>query len=129
MTAPRQSDRAFGLTFACMFAAIWAIGRFAFGHAFMWPLVVAGIFLAVSLTVPGTLLPLNRLWYLIVGRLGRISNLVVLGIFFYGCILPFGMLLRLLGRDPMQRHRDAGAKTYWCPVRRHAGKDTYSDMF
>lgn len=74
-------------------------------------------------------MPLNRLWEQLGHRLGLVSNTVLLGIFFYLMITPFGVVMRLLSTDPMQRRTDPGAQTYFTSVQRHANPETYSDMF
>ena len=36
-----------------------------------------------------------------------------LGLIFFLCIMPIGFLMRLSGKDPMQRRFDRTAKSYW----------------
>ena len=75
------------------------------------------------------LLPLNRLWAVFAHRLGHVNNYLLLGLFFYVFIVPAGLILRLLGRDPMCRGFDAKAPTYWTPVTRRTDAETLRDMF
>ncbi len=125
----RQSERAFGLMFAGVFAVIAGVGWLAFDAQLYWALAVAGAFLVTALAAPWVLLPLNRLWAVFGHRLGRLNNYVVLGLFFYVFIVPAGLILRLLGRDPMSRAFDAKAPTYWTPVTRRTDAETLRDMF
>ena len=129
MVTRGQSDRAFGLMFAGVFAAIAAVGWLAFDVALAWAAAVAGGFLVIALLVPGVLLPLNRLWSGFAHRLGQLSNAVLLGLFFFLFVLPIGLLLRLLGQDPMKRRLEAEEDTYWTPVTRHASEETFQDLF
>ncbi len=129
MPGIRQSDQAFGLMFAAVFAAIAGVGWLAFDARLYWVMAAAGLFLVTALTVPWVLLPLNRLWTVFARRLGRLNNYVVLGLFFYVFIVPAGLILRLLGRDPMSRAFDAKAPTYWTPVTRQTDAETLRDMF
>ncbi len=129
MSAVRQSDRAFGLTFAAVFAAISGVGWLAFDAVLYWPWAVSAFFLAVALGAPGLLLPLNRLWAGFAHRVGQGSNFLLLGLFFNLFILPFGLMLRLLGRDPMNRKIDEKADSYWSPIKRKTDADTFRDMF
>jgi hypothetical protein len=124
-----QSDRAFGLMFAGVFAAIAAVGWLVFDVVLVWAAALAAAFLATALLVPGVLLPLNRLWNLFAHRLGRLSNAVLLGLFFFLFVLPMGLLLRLLGRDPMKRSLRSEEITYWTSVTRHASEETFRDLF
>ena len=62
-------------------------------------------------------------------RLGHVNNYLLLGLFFCVFIVPAGLVLRLLGRDPMCRGFDAKAPTYWTPVTRRTDAETLRDMF
>lgn len=129
MTRTRQTDRAFGFTAAVLCAAI-ATGAWAlFDAALVWPWPLAGAFLAAAVAFPGVLLPLNRLWGGFAWRLGQINNFLLLALFFYLLVLPAGLIIRLLGQDPMPRAPDRNAKSYWSPVRRQADAETFRDMF
>jgi hypothetical protein len=124
----RQSDRAFGLMFAAVFAAI-AIGIFfIFNVVVMWAILTSGIFLVLAIFLPWTLLPLNRLWSAFAAQLGHINNHVLLGAFYYVIVTPMGLILRLF-RDPMHRKIDLNTASYWSPVRRKAEAETYRDLF
>jgi len=129
MTAKRQSNRAFGLMFAAVFAAVAGVGWLAFDARPYWTLALAGLFLVSALVVPRVLLPLNRLWAGFARRLGRFNNFLLLGLFFYIFLVPAALIIRLLGRDPMCRARDSKAPTYWTPVGRQADAETFRDMF
>jgi len=50
---------------------------------------------------------------LLAAPIGIVVSLSVLGIVYYVVVTPIGLLTRLLGRDPMQKHRDPNADTYW----------------
>ncbi len=129
MTTIRQSDRAFGLTFATVFAIIGLVGWLVFEARLIWAPVAASVFLLVALAAPGILLPLNRLWARIAHRVGLFSNALLLGSFFFLFVLPLGLIIRLFGKDPMVRTIDAEAETYWTPVGRQCDRETLTDMF
>ena len=129
MTTIRQSDRAFGLTFAAVFAIIGLVGWLVFEARLIWAPIAASVFLLVALAAPGILLPLNRLWARIAHRVGLFSNALLLGSFFFLFVLPLGLIVRLFGKDPMVRTIDAEAETYWTPVGRQCDRETLTDMF
>lgn len=62
-----------------------------------------------------------RGWYRVSLRLGFYSSQFigrcVLLIFFIFIITPFGWMLRLMGKDPLQLRRPPGAATYWHPAK------------
>jgi len=129
MTQPRLSDRKFGLMFAAVFAIFFAAGWFFFGTTVRWLLVASGVFLVLALVLPGALLPLNRLWGVLSGRIHRVVNFTLLASFFYLLVLPFGLVMRLFGRDAMDRARSPETASYWRPVTRHTDETTLPDMF
>jgi len=125
----RQSDRAFGLMFTGVFAVIFVVGWFVFDKRLDWAAYVAAAFLLVALIRPTLLMPLNRIWMGFAHRLSGVSNRIVLGLFFFGILTPFGFILKLFSRDPMTRNNNPDTLTFWQPVKRQLSKDTLSDMF
>jgi hypothetical protein len=59
--------------------------------------------------------PLNRLWLRLGLLLQRITNPIVLGILFFGTVLPIGLLMRLAGKNPLRLGFDRDARSYWTP--------------
>lgn len=77
-----------------------------------WPWIVAGILWIWALLLPTTLLPVYRGWLAIGHVLGWINTRIILGIMFYFLFLPVGLIMRLLGKDPMARKLDKSLSTY-----------------
>ncbi len=129
MIEHRQTDRAFGLTFAVIFAVICAVGWLVFDAVLVWAAAVSGVFLALALALSWILMPLNRLWSRFAFRLGIVSNYILLGVFFFVFVMPFGFIIRLLGKDPMHRSLKTKTGSYWTPVGRETNSETFHDMF
>ena len=55
----------------------------------------------------------NRIWLKLGLVLHRIVNPVIMAILFYGTLLPIGLLMRLLGKDPLRLRLDKKAVSYW----------------
>lgn len=110
-----SSNRTFGLVFTLFFAALALWPLRAGGSARLWAAILAGGFLLPALFRPGMLAPLNRYWTRLGLLLGRVVHPVVIAILFYGAFTPIGILLRRFSRDPMRRHFDPEAATYWIP--------------
>ena len=123
------SDRAFGFTFAAVFALISVVGWFVFNTLLIWAVVLWGTFLALALIAPWILLPLNRLWMWLALGIGHVVNFLLLSAFFFVVVLPFGVAMRLLRKDPMKRKMDPRARSYWTAVERHASTEVFKDMF
>ena len=47
--------------------------------------------------------------------IGFVLSHVILALVYYLVITPIGLLMRLLGRDPLQRRFEPALKTYWEP--------------
>ena len=109
-----SSDRSFGLVFAALFAFLagWPVVR---GHALnrRWAIVLSALFLAAALGRPALLTQLNRAWTLFAKLLHRISTPIIMGLFFFLVITPFGLLLRLRKGDLMRGRFDAAGESYW----------------
>ncbi len=114
---PKQlGNRAFGLIFAAIFivVAAWPV-LFGKGlHAYReWAVIVAALFAVPALVYPACLQPLNNLWTKFGLLMHSIINPLLMGLIFFIAVLPTGMIIKLLGKDPMRRRIDAQAETYW----------------
>lgn len=125
----RQTDRAFGLTFAAVFTIIGGVIWFLTKSLDYWPFIIACVFAILALAVPGVLLPLNRLWSWFGGWFGHINNTLILVLFYVLFMIPFGVIMRLFGRDPMTRKIRGGQETYWQQPTRQLDRDTLRDMY
>jgi hypothetical protein len=108
-----SSDRSFGLVFAA-FSSLLGILSFLHGSRY-WPIWfgVAVVMLIVALAAPNLLAPFNWAWTRLGLVLHTIISPAVLAILFYVCIAPIGFLMRLSGTDPLHRHYDIDAESYW----------------
>ena len=68
-------------------------------------------------------------WMLAAVPIGWTISHLVLGIVFFAVVTPIGLLMRLLGRDPMDRRFDPNAKTYWAQRLPVGATDRYFRQF
>jgi hypothetical protein len=125
-----SSERNFGLVFAGLFTLLGTLSFYHGGtHWYYW-FPLAALFAVFAYAAPGVLAPLNRLWAKFGHLLHTIISPLLLGILFYLCIVPIGLLMRLSGKDPMRRKFDPAAKSYWI-VRTPAGPapETFKNQF
>jgi hypothetical protein len=109
----RASDRAFGLVMAGFFALVglWPV---VVGHGPRpWAVAVAVAFLAAAGLCPARLAPLHRGWLWLGERMHRIVSPIVLGLVYLLAVVPTGLLLRALGKDPMRRGFEPERESYW----------------
>ena len=113
-TAIKQaSERSFA---AVMAGALALVGAWRWwqggGGAGMWMLGAVAV-IAAGLLAPALLAPLNRAWTQLGLALSKVANPVVLGVLYGVVFVPMGLLMRLMGKDPLHLKFDAGAETYW----------------
>ncbi|WP_284268787.1 SxtJ family membrane protein [Bradyrhizobium iriomotense] len=112
--AKLPSNRRFGLAFCALFLALSAYaaikGHIAAAYVSLFGISVA--FASIALTVPRILAPLNLLWFYFGELLGRLISPLVLGIIFFGLLVPIAFIARLLGRDELHLKRRPVA-SYW----------------
>ena len=107
------SNRSFGGVFTVVFAAVGLLPLIRGGEIRVWALIVAAVFFAAALLSPGLLAPLNRLWFKFGMLLHRVVSPLVMGMLFYVVVTPTGLVMRLLGKRPLDLEFDAAATTYW----------------
>jgi len=116
-----SSERSFGRVMAALFLLIGVLPLLHAPHQTRWwAIVVAGVFAGLAQWWAAPLQPLNRLWMKFGLLLHRIVSPIVLAFLFYSTVLPVGLLMRLLNKDPLGLRIDRSAATYWIP-RRPAG--------
>ncbi len=86
--------------------------RFLLGEIFLSlgvVLVLCGRF------APMLLGPFEKAWWALALAMSAVMSRVLLGLFFYLIILPVGLVMRVIGRDAMERRWKQDASTYWTP--------------
>jgi len=75
-------------------------------------LILSVFFIVITIFKPTLLLPLNKLWMMFGLLLGKIISPIVIGIIFYLIFSPFGIIMRLYGRDELILKRSK-SHSYW----------------
>jgi hypothetical protein len=78
---------------------------------------IAAILALIGLLWPRGAILFDRSWMFVAGVLGYINSRILLSIMFYGVIAPYGFVMRLFGRNTMNR-RGPNSDTYWIPRKR-----------
>lgn len=129
-TIEGSSDRVFGLVFAGAFSVL-ALWPMVHGGAIrLWAILLAAVFLVLALAVPRALSRLNRLWMRLGLLMGRVVSPVAIGIVYYLTVVPTGLIMRALGKNPMRLGFDKELPSYWIK-REPPGPDpkSMSDQF
>src|SRR4029078_2728147 len=100
------SDRSFGLVMAGVLLLLAAFNGWHSGHSWPWTGAAGTLFLVAALFYPRALAPLNRLWFRFGLLLHKVVNPIVMGLIFYGAVLPTGLVMRALGHDLLRLKRE-----------------------
>ncbi len=105
--------RSFGFIVGGGFAiiALWP-AVFRGGQPRLWLLTLAGVLLTLAILLPGSLRPAYRVWMAIGHVLGWVNTKIILSVIFYTLFTPVGLVMRLLGKDPMLRKFERNTDTY-----------------
>lgn len=73
---------------------------------------LGGTLLALGLAIPSRLGPLYRGWMRFALVLSKVTTPIFMGVVFFLVITPTGIVMRLLGKDPLRRD-DSEADGFW----------------
>jgi hypothetical protein len=106
-TVLMPSDRKFGWTFTALFVLV---GAFIYS-----PLLVGigAILAVVTLTRAHWLAPAKRAWMKLGEALHHIVSPLMMGLIYFAVFTPTAIVMRMVGRDALERSFDAAAPTYW----------------
>lgn len=106
--------RSFGLVFAGAIALVFgALLPFLLETAIpYWPFLLALVLFAWSIVVPRSLKIIYRPWMKFGIALNRITTPIIMGAVFFLLITPVSLLMKLIGRDPLDRGFDPHAQSY-----------------
>lgn len=107
------SDRSFGIVFAVVFAIIGLLPLWNGESMRVWALVIAGVFLSAALIYSKVLAPLNRIWFQFGLLLHKIVSPLIMGLIFFGAVMPTGLLMRLFGKKTLDLDFDPSKQSYW----------------
>ena len=122
-----NSNRSFGIVFFFVFLIIslWPLTNE--NPLRVWSVFVAIIFLILGLMNSKLLTPLNVLWFKFGKLLGSIVAPIVMGIVFFIIITPTGFIMRIFGKDLLNKKYNNKSKSYW--INREKSKGTMKQQF
>jgi len=107
------TERNFGIVFAVFFALIGCAPLYHGDAVRWWAIGLGMVFLFCAFVAPYLLRPLNQLWFKFGLLLHHVVNPIIMGVLYFGTIVPMGLLLRVLGKDLLRLKFDRGAASYW----------------
>lgn len=82
------------------------------GNIPLWPWIIMGVLVSLAVIWPMALQPVYIGWMKFGLVMNWINTRLILGILFYLMFLPIGLVMRLLGNDPMKRKLDKSLASY-----------------
>lgn len=112
-TSETRHLRRFGFMVGGVFAAlaVWPV-VFQSGPLRGWAAAIAGVLIVLGAVMPIGLRWPYRGWMFAGHLLGWLNTRLLLGLVYYLVMTPIGLLLRLVGRDPLDR-RLMDRASYW----------------
>ena len=108
-----SSNRNFGFVFFIVFLILgfWPITN---GEEIrIWLVAISLIFLILGIMKSKLLTPLNQLWFKFGMILGAIVAPIIMGAVFFLVVTPIGIVMRLMGKDLLNKKHDKKKETYW----------------
>ncbi len=109
-----KSLRKFGITMGITFMAIafFIFLRHKY-HLFAIFTTLAAVFFILAFIVPNLLKPINIVWMGLAYILGWINTRLILIFIFYLVFTAIGLIMRLFGRDLIDKKIEKGRDSYW----------------
>ena len=76
-------------------------------------LVVSGLAGLFGVAFPSGIRPVYVVWMLAVYPIGFVISHIVVATVFYLVVSPMALIMRAIGRDPLERAFEPAAMTYW----------------
>jgi hypothetical protein len=77
-------------------------------------LAAAGtVLVALGMAYPAALREIRAGWLMLAYALGWVNTRLLLALFYYGIVSPVGLVMRLFGRDPLERKWSSDQPSYW----------------
>ncbi|MCD6589064.1 MAG: hypothetical protein J7K88_10995 [Candidatus Fermentibacteraceae bacterium] len=108
--------RKYGLLMFTAFAVI-SVLLFLRGRA-AWPYtaVPSILFLFLALALPVALAPVEKFWMKLAFVMGFVMTNVLLILVYIIAVVPTGLILRLIGKNSIQKGFQQGTSSYWIDV-------------
>ena len=122
-----SSNRNFALVFFVVFliVGLWPL---TFGYPIrIWSTVISLVFLILGLMNSKLLTPLNKLWFKFGMILGAIVSPIVMAAVFFLVVTPIGLIMRVMGKDLLEKKYNKKKQTYW--IKRNQSMGTMKRQF
>ncbi len=125
--SPRDM-RKFGITMAVILGLIAGLLFWRGREHWVYFGGAAAFFLVFGLALPGALKPIHKVWMGLALVMGAVMSRVILTVLFFLVITPLGVIIRLTGKDLLDKKPGKTAPSFW---KDHAPrvKEDYENQF
>lgn len=127
LNTDKRSLEKFGMVMGIAFLVIAALVALRHRHSPLPLLIIALIFFIIGRVAAGLLKPVYIAWMKLAYILGWINTRLILIIVFYLVFTPIGLIMRLFGKDPLERKINGKETSYW--KKRILAKPDYTKQF
>ncbi len=97
-----------------IFGLIWSFIFIVLALSFSKLLfIVAGLFIVVSVALPNSMTGFYKVWVKFGGIIGGIISKVILFVLYFTIFTPVAFVLKLLGKDLLNKKIDKSVDSYW----------------
>ena len=106
--------REFGLIFGVIFVLLFGLFiPWLFNSSYpIWPWYILAVTGSLAIILPISLKPVYKVWMLFGAVMGWLNTRLILGIVFYLVFMPFGLVMKLFGKDLLSRKLDKQKESY-----------------
>ncbi|MBP9839197.1 MAG: hypothetical protein KBC84_10865 [Proteobacteria bacterium] len=111
--------REFGevMTLACLIFTLIGFYKIrTFSMVSLSLLLIGLVFLSLAFFAPRILAPAERVWMKFAEKLGAVMTFLILILSYFLVFTPIALLLKIMGKDLLQRKLDSSAKSYWSDI-------------
>ncbi|MFQ5641391.1 MAG: SxtJ family membrane protein [bacterium] len=120
--AHKTELRKFGLTLGVFFSIVAGVLLWKESDTYRVLAVISGVFMAAGFLLPIALKPVYVVWMSFAVAMGFIMTRLILTLLYSLVFTPAGLVMRLLGKDPLSEAIESERESYWLP--REKGKFT-----
>ena len=122
-----SSNRSFGIVFFFVFLIISLWPLMNANQIRVWSVLIAIVFLILGLINSQLLKPLNILWFKFGKILGSFVSPIIMAIVFFMVITPTGFIMKIFGKDLLNKKFNNKSKSYW--INREKSRGTMKQQF
>jgi len=125
---PLRELRVFGFGLAALLTLLAGLAWRKGSAAAPWELSLAAAAAGLAGLKPLALKPVHEPWMKVAGAVGKANTYLAMALVYYLVITPYGLLIRLLGRDLLdEKLRDRNS--YWHPKGPPPEPESYQNQF